>query len=164
MEKQMTTENIRLNKFIAQCGAASRRGADDLVAAGRVRVNGKAPETGMPIDPDKDQVEVDGKIIRLPSGEPRVFLVHKPIETVTTVHDPQGRKTVMDLLPPALRKLRPYPVGRLDFYSEGLLLMTTDGELCNRLTHPRHHLKKIYRVQVKERVPEQSLAAMRQGM
>jgi 23S rRNA pseudouridine2605 synthase len=157
-------ETVRLNKFLASCGVASRRGADDLVAAGRVRVNGGPAESGMRIDPDNDQVVVDGRAVRLPQAAPRVFALHKPVQVVTTASDPQGRKTVLELLPKDIRALRPFPVGRLDFFSEGLLLLTTDGELCNRLTHPSHHLPKVYRVQVKEQVPEAALAAMRRGM
>lgn len=155
---------LRLNKFIAQCGTASRRGADALIDAGRVRVNKGPAEAGMRVDPETDCVEVDGKRITLPSSAPRMFLLNKPVQTVTTASDPQGRKTVLDLLPPDIRKLRPFPVGRLDFFSEGLLLITTDGELCNRLTHPSHHLEKVYRVQVKETVTEETLNIMRSGM
>ncbi len=159
-----TAKTIRLNKFIARCGLASRRGADELVASGRVRVNDKPAQSGTQVDPMSDRVEVDGKLLSLPLDKPRMFLLNKPTQTVTTVRDPQGRKTVMDLLPVEIRKLRPYPVGRLDYFSEGLLLITTDGELCNQLTHPRHHLKKIYLVQVKEEVSEKSLETMRTGM
>lgn len=159
-----TNDSIRLNKFIAKCGAASRRGADALIDAGRVRINGRATEPGMRVDPANDYVELDGKCIDLPTDAPRMFLLNKPVQTVTTASDPQGRKTVLDLLPQEIRKLRPFPVGRLDFFSEGLLLITTDGDLCNRLTHPSHHLEKVYRVQVKEIVSEEALATMRDGM
>lgn len=157
-------ETLRLNKFIAQCGLASRRGADELIAAGRVRVNGGRAESGMQVAPGTDRVELDGKMLSLPEERARVFLLHKPVQVVTTARDPQGRKTVLDLLPREIRSLRPFPVGRLDFFSEGLLLLTTDGELCNRLTHPRHHLPKVYKVQVREQVSEEMLAVMRKGM
>ncbi len=156
--------SIRLNKFIAQCGLSSRRGADKLIASGAVTLNGSIATAGMHVDLQKDTVQVHGKKLTLPIENPRVFLLHKPIQTVTTLKDPQGRKTVLELLPQKIRALRPVPVGRLDFFSEGLLLMTTDGELCNRLTHPRYHLEKEYRVQVKERVKPQALDIMRQGM
>lgn len=159
-----STGPVRLNKYIAQCGVASRRGADALIHEGRVRVNGAPAESGVKVEPGKDRVELDGKPMVLPAASPRTFLLNKPVQTVTTAHDPQKRTTVLDLLPPDIRKLRPFPVGRLDFFSEGLLLITTDGELCNRLTHPRHHLEKEYRVQVKEKVSEKALSTMRSGM
>lgn len=161
---QNDQETIRLNKFLARCGVASRRGADDLIAAGRVRVNGGPAESGMQVDPAKDRVELNGKRISLPREAARVFLLNKPVQTVTTASDPQGRKTVLDLLPKEIKDLRPFPVGRLDFFSEGLLLVTTDGDLCNRLTHPSHHLTKVYKVQVREKVEEKALDIMRKGM
>ena len=92
------------------------------------------------------------------------ILLNKPVETVTTASDPQGRRTVIDLLPENLRRLRPFPVGRLDFFSEGLLLLTTDGDLCYRLTHPKFHLPKVYTVTIRGTVPESALAIMRKGM
>lgn len=92
------------------------------------------------------------------------ILLHKPVETVTTAKDPQGRKTVLDLLPENLRKIRPFPVGRLDFFSEGLLLLTTDGDLCYRLTHPKYHLPKVYLVTIRGTVPEFAVKTMRKGM
>ncbi len=157
---------IRLNKYIAQCGVSSRRGADDLVFAGRVNVNGtKADSPGIKVDPSKDIVTVDEKAIALPgSGKTITIVLHKPIETVTTVNDPQGRKTVLDLLPNEIVKMRPFPVGRLDYYSEGLLLLTTDGDLCYRLTHPKYHLPKVYRVTIRGSVPEAVIKEMREGM
>jgi 23S rRNA pseudouridine2605 synthase len=91
-------------------------------------------------------------------------MLHKPVETVTTASDPQGRKTVLDLLPPEIRRQRPFPVGRLDFFSEGLLLLTTDGDLCYRLTHPKYHLPKVYVVTIRGSVPQRAVQAMRSGM
>lgn len=157
---------IRLNKYIAQCGVSSRRGADDLVFAGRVDVNGTVAESpGVKVDPTQDQVRVDGKPISLPgSGKNITLILHKPIETVTTAKDPQGRKTVLDLLPNEVQKMRPFPVGRLDYYSEGLLLLTTDGDLCYRLTHPKYHLPKVYRVTIRGSVPEHIIKKMRSGI
>ncbi|WP_207263560.1 pseudouridine synthase [Desulfovibrio sp. Huiquan2017] len=165
----MTTapsDTLRLNKFIAQCGIASRRGADDMVFAGRVTVNGEpADSPGLQVDPDRDEVAVDGKIIGLKvSAGDLTLMLHKPVETVTTARDPQGRKTVLDLLPPEIRKKRPFPVGRLDFFSEGLLLLTTDGDLCYRLTHPKYHLPKVYVVTIRGSVPQRAVQTMRQGM
>lgn len=157
---------IRLNKYIAQCGIASRRGADELVFDGKVTVNGKpADSPGYKVDPTKDTVAVNGKPISLPgAGSDVTIILHKPVETVTTAKDPQGRKTVLDLLPKDLRKLRPFPVGRLDFFSEGLLLLTTDGDLCYRLTHPKYHLPKVYRVTIRGTVPDAAVKTMRKGM
>nr|WP_321257222.1 pseudouridine synthase [uncultured Pseudodesulfovibrio sp.] len=159
-------KQIRLNKFIAQCGVTSRRGADDLVFSGQVTVNDTTADSpGIKVDPDVDAVTVNGRSIRLPGKAGDITLIlHKPIETVTTVNDPQGRQTVLDFLPNEIRKLRPFPVGRLDYFSEGLLLLTTDGDLCYRLTHPKYHLPKVYQVTVRGTVPESAVKTMRQGM
>jgi len=157
---------IRLNKFIAQCGIASRRGADDLVFAGRVTVNGSVADSpGIKVT-SSDKVTVDGKTIRLDQsgGSDITIMLHKPVETVTTAKDPQGRETVLDLLPAKIQKMRPFPVGRLDFFSEGLLLLTTDGELCYRLTHPKWHLPKVYEVTIRGTVSDHALKTMRNGM
>jgi 23S rRNA pseudouridine2605 synthase len=157
---------LRLNKFIAQCGITSRRGADELVFSGRVTVNGdKADSPGIQVDPIRDAVEVDGKPATLPgSGKEITLILHKPVEIVTTASDPQGRTTVLDLLPNDISAMRPFPVGRLDFYSEGLLLLTTDGELCHRLTHPKWHLPKVYEVTIRGSVPEKAIQTMQSGM
>jgi 23S rRNA pseudouridine2605 synthase len=157
---------IRLNKFIAQCGVSSRRGADDLVFGGKVQINGVlADSPGIKVNPLSDKVEVNGIFIQLPSRDKEItILLHKPVETVTTAKDPEGRKTVLDLLPKDIKTLRPFPVGRLDFYSEGLLLLTTDGDLCYRLTHPKWHLPKIYEVTIRGMVPDKAVKAMRSGM
>ena len=156
---------IRLNKYIAQCGIASRRGADDLVFAGKVLVNGvQADSPGLKVDPETDKVLVDGRPAALPGKSDVTIMLHKPVEIVTTASDPQGRRTVLDLLPQDINKLRPFPVGRLDFFSEGLLLLTTDGELCYRLTHPKWHLPKVYEVTIRGKVPEEAIKIMREGM
>ncbi|WP_285904923.1 pseudouridine synthase [Pseudodesulfovibrio pelocollis] len=159
-------QTIRLNKFLAQCGVASRRGADDLVFSGKVTVNGvTADSPGLQVDPARDHVAVDAKPVRLPGAQTDItIMLHKPVETVTTARDPQGRTTVLDLLPPEMVERRPFPVGRLDFYSEGLLLLTTDGELCHRLTHPKWHLPKVYEVTVRDAVPEKAIRTMQSGM
>lgn len=163
---QKTPETIRLNKFIAQNGVASRRGADELVFAGRVTVNGrKADSPGVQVDPARDDVAVDGKPVGTKAAPAELtIMLHKPVETVTTARDPQGRTTVLDLLPAGIVDKRPFPVGRLDFFSEGLLLLTTDGDLCYRLTHPKYHLPKVYVVTVRGTVPPAAEAAMRKGM
>lgn len=159
----MTAAPMRLNRFLAAAGVCSRRKADALIFAGRVAVNGAVcREPGSRVQPT-DQVAVDGRPVTLPADH-LVLLLHKPVGVVTTAHDPQGRPTVLDLVPEALRSRRLFPVGRLDVMSEGLLLLTTDGDLALRLTHPRYEHPKHYEVLVRGGVPEAALAAMRQGM
>ncbi|WP_320169651.1 pseudouridine synthase [Maridesulfovibrio sp.] len=157
---------VRLNKFIASAGIASRRGADELVQQGKVTVNGTlADSPGIQVDPDHDKVEVNGTLVKNDSSSGDVYIIlHKPVEVVTTAKDPQGRKTVMDLLPPELIRKRVFSVGRLDFYSEGLLLLTTDGELCNRMTHPSWHLPKVYRVTIRGSLSQNEISIMKAGM
>jgi len=153
---------IRLNAFLARAGVASRREADRLVAEGRVCVNGLLVESpGIRVDAASDRVEVDGRKIRgLPP--PRYILVNKPPGYLVTRSDPFRRPTVMDLLPAFRERL--FPVGRLDLDSEGLLLLTNDGELANRLTHPRYEVKKVYRVRVKDRLDRRSLKRLEKGV
>ncbi|WP_147821460.1 pseudouridine synthase [Salidesulfovibrio onnuriiensis] len=157
---------VRLNKFLAQNGVASRRGADELVFAGRVRINGTVADSpGIKVIEGRDTVDVDGKPVKAaPSSDGLTILLHKPVHTVTTAKDPQGRKTVLELLPREVQKQRPFPVGRLDYFSEGLLLLTTDGELCYRLTHPKWHLPKVYLVTIKGKISSQDMETMEKGM
>ena len=156
------TTGIRLNKMLSQAGIASRRGADDLIAAGRVRVNGKVMDKlGARVDPETDEVKVDGRAIG--AAAPKVtILLNKPDNVVCTLRDPQGRTTVSDLLKGEPYKVR--PVGRLDFHTEGVLLMTTDGELANRLLHPSHKVPKVYVVKVGGRPEDESIEALRNGV
>lgn len=157
---------VRINKALAAAGVGSRRAVDDLVAAGRVMVNGAPASPGQAVDPARDTVTLDGQPVELvPAGaEHLTLMLHKPVGAVTTAKDPEGRATVFDLLPAPYKKRRLVHVGRLDFFSEGLLLLTDDGELCNRLTHPRHHLSRVYQVTVRGPAPEKALTAMRSGM
>lgn len=160
---------LRLNKALAAAGVCSRRKADVLIQAGAVAVNGVTVcELGLRVNPEQDRVTVDGRAVRLTGGDDAsahtYIMLHKPVQVVTTVRDPQGRTTVLDLLPPGLRAKRLYPVGRLDYFSEGLLLLTDDGELTNRLTHPRHHLPKEYEVVIRETPTREMLERMRSGM
>jgi 23S rRNA pseudouridine2605 synthase len=133
----------RLNRFLARRGVASRRSADELIATGRVRVNGRTAQLGDKVDSNTDFVEMDGTRItaRLPMAV--TLALNKPVGVVTTMRDPRGRPTVRDLVPriPAL-----VPIGRLDADSRGLLLLSTDGELAHRIAHPRHGVHKTYRV------------------
>jgi 23S rRNA pseudouridine2605 synthase len=159
---------IRLNKALAQAGLCSRRAADDLILAGAVMVNGTVVASpGIRVDPAVDHVLVHGREVRLGpahSSDHLYLVLHKPPGVVTTAHDPQGRKTVLELLPPNIRGRRPFPVGRLDLLSEGLLLLTTDGELALRMTHPRWEHPKVYHVRVRGRVTSEKLATMLDGM
>ena len=141
-------EKSRINKYIALCGVCSRRAAEELIRAGRVKVNGEVSrELGRPIDHDLDTVQVDGQTIT-PEPVKRYILLNKPPLTVTTVTDPHGRRTVIDCLRDSAHKLekgvRVYPVGRLDFDTEGALLLTNDGELAHKLAHPRYQVEKVY--------------------
>lgn len=161
---------LRINKYLSECGVASRRGADELILAGRVQLNGVAvTEPGVRVDPKTDRVLVDGKPATHPAASSTgvrdlTLLLHKPVQVVTTRSDPQGRQTVFDILPQEYRNERLLHVGRLDFFSEGLLLLTTDGSLMNRLIHPRWHLPKVYHVLVRGAVSEIKLGIMRDGM
>ncbi|GAB1410434.1 pseudouridine synthase [Desulfovibrionales bacterium] len=163
--RMSSSPHVRLNKFLAEAGLASRRGADALIQAGRVRVNGEVQtEPGTRVVPGQDTVLCDGKPVGVHTGRPLYIMLHKPVHVVCTVRDPQQRTTVLDLVPGALRTQRLFPVGRLDYMSEGLLLLTNDGELTLRLTHPRHEHPKIYEASIRGAVSESALHAMRLGM
>lgn len=152
----------RLQKFMARSGVASRRHCEDMIAAGLVKVNGKTVTTpGTRVAPGVDRVEVDGHLIGRP--EKKVYLLmYKPRGYVTTVEDPRGRRKVTDLVTGVPQRV--YPVGRLDYDSEGLLLLTNDGELTQALTHPRHRVSKTYRVRVEGTPARESLEQMARGM
>jgi 23S rRNA pseudouridine2605 synthase len=154
---------MRLQKFLARAGAASRRGSEDLMTAGRVTVNGVVvAELGAKVDPSVDAVAVDGVVVRLADG-PAYFAMNKPRGVMTTMKDPQGRRTVVDLFPrDAPAGL--FPVGRLDYDTEGLLLLTTDGDLAHVLMHPRHHVTKTYLATVDGVPGEDDLARLREGV
>lgn len=152
-------EPIRLQKYFTDCGVLSRRAAERAIAEGRVRVNGRVAAIGDRIDPLTDRVEYDGRPILPPADTCRHYLLlNKPRGYVTTASDEKGRRTVTDLV----RDLgtRVYPVGRLDMDSEGLLLLTDDGEFANHLTHPRHEIPKIYHVTLSPSPTPAQLAAL----
>jgi len=151
----------RLQKVMAHAGIASRRKSEEIIAAGRVKVNGEiVTEMGTKVNPQKDTIEVDGKII---SKEKKVYYkLYKPTGYVTTVDDPQGRDTVLDLVDDT--KQRIYPVGRLDMDSSGLLILTNDGDLTYKITHPSHELDKEYEVVVNGRLDSNNLNNFRQGI
>ncbi len=151
----------RLHKVLAQAGVASRRKCEELISAGRVKVNGEIVTIpGSKVDPHHDHIELDGKSIHLPP-EHVYFLLNKPVGYVSTVRDPQGRPTVIDLLP---GQRRVFPVGRLDIDSEGLMLLTDDGELAQRLTHPSYEHEKEYHVLVDGRATARTLRRLRDGI
>jgi 23S rRNA pseudouridine2605 synthase len=168
---------VRLQKAMADAGIGARRDCEGLITSGRVRVNGQVVDT-LPcfVDPARDVVELDGEVIELPaveqraapSASPRAFtyvLVNKPKGVITTTSDPQGRRNVLDLIPPALRREeRLYPVGRLDADSTGLLLITNDGDLAYQLTHPKFGVTKEYRVLCAGLATEEQLKKLRAGM
>lgn len=154
---------MRLQKFLARAGAASRRGSENLMTAGRVTVNGRVvTELGSKVDPLVDEVAVDGIVVRLADG-PVTLMLHKPVGYVTTMSDPQGRPTVAELVPadahPGL-----FPVGRLDRDTTGLLLFSTDGELGHALLRPRGHVTKRYLALVEGRPSAETLAHLREGV
>ena len=136
----------RLQKVLASVGVSSRRAGEELIRTGRVRVNGKVvQQVGSRVDPSRDRIEVDGRELQLQRRVPHYQLLNKPVGVVTTAHDPQGRPTVLDLVETPYRL---FPVGRLDLDSEGLVLLTDDGQLTFRLTHARYDVEKQYHAQV----------------
>jgi 23S rRNA pseudouridine2605 synthase len=152
----------RLQKIIAHAGVSSRREAEAMIREGRVTLNGRVvSELGTRADPARDHIKVDGKLIT--HAEPhRYILIYKPKEVMTTVEDPQGRRTVIDLVRGVRERI--YPVGRLDFHSEGLVLLTNDGELAFKVSHPTHGSVKTYSVKVRG-VPEERLVEkLRRGI
>lgn len=157
----MTDGKIRLQKFMAESGVASRRKSEELISAGRVKVNGKIAELGDKVDPKRDTVTVAGKkIIRAKSNV--YVMLHKPRGFITTMSDEMDRKCVAELVKDIDTRI--YPVGRLDRDSEGLLLMTNDGEFANALTHPSRHVPKTYRVTVRPSINEEQLTALATGV
>jgi 23S rRNA pseudouridine2605 synthase len=155
-------EQERLQKIIARAGYASRREAEVMIRNGRITVNGRiVTELGTKADPSSDHVKVDGKLITRPETH-RYILLYKPKEVMTTVEDPQGRPTVIDLVRGI--KERIYPVGRLDYHSEGLVLLTNDGELAFRVSHPTHGSVKTYHVKVRGIPEERMVDKLRRGI
>jgi 23S rRNA pseudouridine2605 synthase len=150
----------RLQKILAAAGYGSRRSCEELIAAGRVTVNGQLAHLGSKADAQKDQVKLDGKPIKLPQSYQYVA-VYKPRDVLSTVSAPDPRPTVRDLVP---LEGTLYPVGRLDVDSEGLILLTNDGQLANRLTHPRYEHEKEYRVLVARHPDQEQLNAWRHGV
>lgn len=153
--------NVRLQKYMADCGIASRRKSEELIAAGKVQVNGKRAKVGDKVDPKRDIVTVDGRKVKK-DNELRYIMLHKPRGFISTMSDERGRKCVAQLV--ADVDTRVYPVGRLDRDSEGLLLFTNDGEFANNMTHPSKHIGKIYRVTVRPDITEEQVTEMMTGI
>lgn len=150
----------RIQKIMARAGLGSRRACEELIAAGRVRVNGQVASLGAKADPSQDKIEVDGRPIA--AGEALVYIaLYKPRGVLSAASSPDSRQTMRDLVPESGRL---YPVGRLDYDSEGLILLTNDGELANKLTHPRYGHEKEYRVLIARQPDEEQLATWRRGV
>lgn len=153
-------ERIRIQKAIANSGLMSRRAAEEAMVAGRVEVNGRPVTLGDRVDPQSDVLTLDGAPVPLAAGL-ETHLLYKPVGVISTAQDPQGRRTVVDLV---VSEQRLYPVGRLDADSEGLILVSNDGELTNRVTHPRYGITKKYLVEVKGRPSSGSLHRLSAGV
>lgn len=157
----MKDNKVRLQKFMADSGVASRRKSEELIEQGRVKVNGRVAVIGDKVDPIRDKVTVRGKTI-IPSKEKVYIMLHKPRGFITTMSDEKDRKCVAELVRDIPEKV--FPVGRLDRNSEGLLLMTNDGEFSNKLTHPSSHVNKTYRVTVSGKVSEEQIVKLCSGI
>lgn len=154
-------KKIRLQKFMADCGVASRRKSEELINAGRVKVNGVTAEIGVSVDPKHDTVFVNGKKITQVKNYVYIML-NKPRGYVTTMSDEMDRKCVASLVSDVEKRV--YPVGRLDRNSEGLLLFTNDGEFANAMTHPSKHISKTYRVSVKPKITDEQITVLTSSM
>ncbi len=153
---------MRLNKFMALAGVDSRRKCDEIIAEGRVRVNARVvKKLGTQVDENRDLVTVDNKPIRL-KGEYIYLMLNKPVGTVTTVIDPQHRRTVMDCLPKLNKRV--YPVGRLDYNTSGLLLFTNDGDTAQKLIHPKYEFEKTYTAVINGSLTDEQISMLRNGV
>ncbi|NLH70398.1 MAG: rRNA pseudouridine synthase [Brooklawnia sp.] len=158
---QEPTDGVRLQKVLAQAGVASRRASEELIAAGRVEINGKVvTEQGMRVDPERDTIRVDGS--RIPPPRRHLYLVlNKPRGVVSTMDDPHGRPTLEQYVP---RHQRLFHVGRLDTDTEGLLFLTNDGDFANKLAHPSHEVPKTYLVEVEGLLDNKTLRRLEKGL
>ena len=152
---------MRINKFLADKGIASRRGADEIISAGRVTVNGVVATLGVSVE-EGDEVAVDGVVLDTAEKKEEYYIMNKPKGVVCTVSDDRGRKTVMDLLPEGVGRV--FPVGRLDYATEGLLILTNDGDLAFRLTHPTSEIPKTYMARIEGTLTEKDLNPIRSGV
>ena len=154
-------ELVRLQKFLADCGIASRRKCEEFIEAGRVKVNGKTVELGFKVDPENDKVEFDGNVVSNTKKEFTYILLNKPIGVVTTADDQFDRETVLDLVK---IKTRVVPVGRLDMYTSGALILTDDGDFIYKVTHPKHEINKTYTVTLVGIVTNEDIEKLRKGV
>lgn len=155
-------EEIRLQKYMAECGVASRRKCEELIIQGKVKVNGKiVTELGTKINPNKDEVVFNGKTLKHEDDEKVYILLNKPIGYVTTVKDQFSRDTVLDLIKTNKRVV---PVGRLDMYTSGAIILTNDGEFVYKVTHPKHEIDKTYNVTVKGIVTKEDIENLQKGV
>jgi 23S rRNA pseudouridine2605 synthase/16S rRNA pseudouridine516 synthase len=162
MNKKVQEEKVRINKYLAMCGVASRRAADQLVLEGKVSVNGRiADEPGFKVDPRNDEVIVDGRLMARPEAKKVYILFNKPRNVITTSHDERDRQQILDFID--VRE-RVFPVGRLDRKSTGLLLLTNDGTLAHRLMHPSSMVQKEYLAVLDEKFPPSMLQKLTGGM
>ena len=152
---------MRINKYLASCGVASRRAADQMIQDGVVKINGRICSTGDQVNVGEDTVSVNGKIVSMVKKFD-YYIMNKPKGYVCTVKDDKGRKTVMDLLPNNIKRL--FPVGRLDYDTEGLLILTNDGDLTFKLTHPKNEVPKTYLVKTEKPVSDEDLNKLRSGV
>jgi 23S rRNA pseudouridine2605 synthase len=158
----MTVERLRLNKAIALAGLASRREADALLRRGVVRLNGRVAEPGESMLPGTDRLEVSGRAVTVPVAPvPELWALYKPKACVSTLHDPEGRPCLADHLPRSAGRL--FPIGRLDYDAEGLILLTNDGDLAHRVAHPSFGVDKVYLVKVKGLVQPEALRRLGHG-
>lgn len=157
----MRDNKIRLQKHLSECGIASRRKAEELIEHGKVKINGHIASLGAKVDPKRDKVTVRGKAV-VPVNEKTYIMLNKPRGYITTMRDELGRKNVSELTADAGARL--FPVGRLDRDSEGLLIMTNDGDFANKLTHPSSHVNKTYRVTVRGNADEEQILKMKEGI
>ena len=155
-------EKIRLQKFLAENGVASRRKCEELIIDGKIKVNGKTAEIGMKVDPDVDEVKYEEKIIKMQNKKYTYILLNKPIGVVTTVDDQFGRETVIDLV--KVKDKRILPVGRLDMYTSGALILTDDGDFIYKVTHPKHEINKVYNVTVKGNISKEDIEKLQKGV
>lgn len=153
---------IRIHKIIADAGIASRREAEKMIEEGRVTVNGVTAKLGDKADPENDHIKIDGKLLKAKPNELVYIMLNKPKRVMCTTNDPEGRQTVLDLIKGI--KNRVWPVGRLDYHSEGLVLLTNDGELSLRLTHPKYKVEKVYEVKVKDLPDEKKIEKLKKGI
>ena len=152
---------MRINKFLAEKGIASRRRADEMISDGRITINGVVATLGVDVT-EEDEVRVDGELLSVSEKKEEYYIMNKPKGVVCTVSDDRGRKTVMDLLPDGVGRV--FPVGRLDYATEGLLILTNDGDLAFRLTHPSAEIPKTYMARIEGTLTEKDLNPIRSGV